>query len=1027
MRSPGNHVVTNPTSDTNEIGIQDNTDISEICFEKYISEGFVDKKDINHQDVSKILKQIRIKNLNNIIIGHLNVNSLVPKLDAIKTIIPGNIDIMIFSETKLDVSYPTAQLMIEGFKKPFRLDRDYSNGGGILIYIRSDIPSTLKSSHLFPEEIEGMFIEINLRKSKWLLFGTYHPPSQDDNYYFSAIGRALDIYTSKYDKIILAGDFNAEEKEKIFKNFLELYNLKSLVKDKTCFKSLQNPSCVDLFLTNCNRSFQYTKAISTGCSDCHKMVVTVLKTTYKKAKPKEIVYRSLKNFDKDIFREQLRRKLEKCDNYSLFEKYFLETYNEHAPIKKKVVRANEVPYMTKALKKAIATRSRLENRYYREKTDDSKTAYTKQRNYCSRLYKKERKKFYANLDKKHITDNKLFWRTMKPFFSDKGVENGGITLVDNDVIISDDQKAAETLNNFFSDAVPSLNVSIPSEVTTDTTVVNDTIETIILKFSNHPSILSINKNVKKGIFSFIGTDMEGIAVELKSLDEKKACMSSSIPPKVLKENGCVCAEPLKSIINSGISNGNFDDSLKRADLIPLHKLDDTTNKKNYRGISLLPVVSKIFEKIIQKQIGAYMDLFLSPFLCGYRKGFNAQHALLSMLEKWRISLDKGGYGGAVLMDLSKAFDTINHELLIAKLHAYGFDRDALKLIKSYLSNRWQRTKINLSFSSWSELTTGVPQGSVLGPLLFNIFINDLFFIVQDTNICNYADDNTLHTSDIRIDELMEKLEFAVEKALDWFEHNGMKLNSGKCHLLVCGHKYESMICKIGTAQVIEEHSVKLLGISIDAELTFESHLKSICKKASAKLNALSRLCTILPFYRRKLLMNAFFDSQFSHCPLVWMFHSRSINTKINNLHYRALRMIYQDDTASFNELLIKDGSVTIHQKNLQSLAIELFKVANGIAPSIMNDILSINKNLGTENVSASTRSQSLFYNPVNPKNVNNGLQTLRCIGPKIWNIVPDDIKSATSIPIFKNRIRQWKPSKCPCRLCLEYIPNLGFI
>ena len=155
MRSPETHVITNPTSDTNEIGIQDKTDISEICFQKYISEGFVDKKDINHQDVSKILKQIRINNLNNVIIGHLNVNSLVPKLDAIKTIIPGNIDVMIFSETKLDDSYPTAQLMIEGFKKPFRLDRDYSNGGGILIYVKSDIPSTLKCSHLFPDEIEG--------------------------------------------------------------------------------------------------------------------------------------------------------------------------------------------------------------------------------------------------------------------------------------------------------------------------------------------------------------------------------------------------------------------------------------------------------------------------------------------------------------------------------------------------------------------------------------------------------------------------------------------------------------------------------------------------------------------------------------------------------------------------------------------------------------------------------------------------------------------------------------------------------
>ena len=184
--------------------------------------------------------------------------------------------------------------------------------------------------------------------------------------------------------------------------------------------------------------------------------------------------------------------------------------------------------------------------------------------------------------------------------------------------------------------------------------------------------------------------------------------------------------------------------------------------------------------------------------------------------------------------MSKAFDTINHDLLIAKLHAYGFDNSALKLIKSYLSNRWQRTKINTSFSSWSELIVGVPQGSVLGPLLFNIFINDFFFIVKDTDVCNYVDDNTLYTSDMCLEDLMEKLECSVKSAINWFECNGIILNSSKCHLLVCGHKFESMICKIGNAQVIETHKVKLLGISIDSKLTFENHMNSICKKASQK-------------------------------------------------------------------------------------------------------------------------------------------------------------------------------------------------
>jgi len=170
------------------------------------------------------------------------------------------------------------------------------------------------------------------------------------------------------------------------------------------------------------------------------------------------------------------------------------------------------------------------------------------------------------------------------------------------------------------------------------------------------------------------------------------------------------------------------------------KGDDTKVMKNYRPVSIL----YIYEKLLQKQISTHMEKYLSPFLCGYRKENSTQQALLSMIENWKLSLDNKGYAGAVLMDLSKAFDTLDHELLLAKLQAYGFSKDALLLINNYLSNRWQRTKIDTNYSSLAKLLLGVPQGSVLGPLLFNIYINDLFYIIEQTNICNFADDTTLY-------------------------------------------------------------------------------------------------------------------------------------------------------------------------------------------------------------------------------------------------------------------------------------------
>ena len=183
----------------------------------------------------------------------------------------------------------------------------------------------------------------------------------------------------------------------------------------------------------------------------------------------------------------------------------------------------------------------------------------------------------------------------------------------------------------------------------------------------------------------------------------------------------MCSPVLANIWNEELLlNKNFPENLKLADVTPIFKKKDKTFVENYRPVSVLPTVSKIFERIMQKQITDYIGKFLSPFLCGYRKGFSTQYALLSLIERWRLCLDKQGFAGALLMDLSKAFDTINHELLIAKLHAYGFSIEALEVLLSYLQDRWQRVKINTTFSSWIQLLQGVPQGLVLGPMLFNI-------------------------------------------------------------------------------------------------------------------------------------------------------------------------------------------------------------------------------------------------------------------------------------------------------------------
>ena len=271
------------------------------------------------------------------------------------------------------------------------------------------------------------------------------------------------------------------------------------------------------------------------------------------------------------------------------------------------------------------------------------------------------------------------------------------------------------------------------------------------------------------------------------------------------------------------------------------------------------------------------------------------------------------------------------------------------------------------------------------------------------------------------------METSASLVIEWFTNNYMKLNESKCHLLLCGNKEEVIIAKIGSASVIETHEVKLLGVIINRELRFKNHINFIYKKAGKKLNALARLCNLISFDKRRIIMKAFVLSQFSFSPLIGMFLDRNLNARIDALHFRALKMVYRDNDSSFKELLIRDKSVTVHHKNIHFLAIELYKVKHDISLSYFMTEIFKQRIIPDDSVISGLRYQSDFYNYVNPKSVHYGLETLRSFGPKIWNILPDNIKTSTTLSLFKKYIKTWIPVNCPCRLCKVFLPGIGFI
>ena len=453
------------------------------------------------------------------IIGTLNINSISSKFDDLKVLISGVIDILIITETKLDETYPISQFHIDGYSMPYRLDRN-RNGGGVIIYVRKDIPSKILRKHFFPNDIEGIFVELNFRKSKWLLCGTYHPPSQSDQYYFDNIDKALDVYC-QYEKIMLVGDFNAQIGEKCFDDFLFQHELRSVNDRPTCYKNPDKPSCIDFILTNSPLSFHKSNCLFTGLSDCHKLVLPVFKTTFSKSKPKEIIYRNFKKFNEKDFNQELRGRLstELVDNYSSFENVFIDVLNRYVTIKKKVIRANHAPYVTKALRKAIMKRSQLEKIYFKKRTQESFKKYKKQKNYCSRLYKRERKSFFESIDSSKITDNKTFWKNIQPFFSEKRKIVNKITLVnENENILSNDKVVADEINSFFKNATKNLGITENTYIVDNSNGITDPVNKAIDKFKNHPSILLIQRKVANdSTFSFNEASLSDIEKELRLL------------------------------------------------------------------------------------------------------------------------------------------------------------------------------------------------------------------------------------------------------------------------------------------------------------------------------------------------------------------------------------------------------------------------------------------------------------------------------------------------------------------------------
>lgn len=795
--------------------------------------------------------------------------------------------------------------------------------------------------------------------------------------------------------------------------FLDIYSLKNLIKDKTCFFR-DHESSIDVILTNRHRKIFNSQSFEVGLSDCHKLIGTYLRTHMVRLKAKEITYRSFKNLDRGALLRDLSNGFTDliCENSNTalenIVKLITKSLDKHAPLKKKTIRGNQNRFMNKDLSKAIMKRSRLKSKYQKSKNTSDRIKYKKQRNLCTKLRDKAIKLDFQNSFSNLKTKSKPFFDIMKPYMTNKGALCcNDITLLEEGEIITDDNDIANIFIDYYTNIVE-LTSGKPPSFLADTLPPGTNFDEIIVKISetykNHPSIKCIyNKKRSDNKFSFKPVTVEEVNKLLKSLDTKKAIGIDGIPPIILKLSADIIAKPLTDSINKSIADNDFPTLAKIAIILPFFKKDERSNKNNYRPVSVLSSLSKIFGKILQNQISTFMENLLSPYVSAYRKGFSTQHVLIRLIEEWKKGLDENYVVGSVLMDLSKAFDCIPHDLLIAKLNAYGFEKSALKYIYSYLKGRRQGVKINGTQSKFTTLLSGVPQGSIVGPLLFNIFINDFYYFFTSSSLYGFADDNSLSAKSKRLDDLKAKLTQESMVAIKWLKDNQMLANPSKFQAMFLTKSKEHIKTTICIDdQIIEsKSSVELLGVEIDDKLKFESHINKISNKAGGQLNSLHRFKKYLSPVAKKLSINSFILSNFTYCPLVWHFCPAKSRNKIEQIKNRAIKFLGGNENFIFGS-----NSSSMEVKRLRTLALEIHKTINKLNPPYMQEIF--NKTLNR-------KSERLQYN-IETKRFNQvkyGKNSLRVLGPILWNSLPNSEKSQTSFDKFKKFISGWGKYQCP--------------
>jgi len=935
---------------------------------------------------------------------HVNSRSLTPKLEEIDSLlIQLPVKILAITETWLDQSTtpPPALPDYSFVHKP----RNKGRGGGVALFIRKEFQFHIlepPSTCLTHTTYESLFICIPQDKGTDLIVGViYRPPGTNLTLFNDEFNVLLADITNSKKEIILAGDFNIDllkadkhEQTKMFYNYMTSYQILPTISKPTRITDLTS-SLIDNIFTNQWNKVNASSIIVTDISD-HLPIMVRLNLNMPKCNKMETKnQRKTGKLEMEYFQLLLSEInwteiTTACANedanmaYNNFITNYKNAYNKAFPLyspTKSKKRQNNQPWMTSGLLNSCKKKNKLYLKFIKQPNETNKKNFIIYRNKFKTTKKKAELLYYEIEFQKYSNNLKKQWQIIRSILRTDN-KASRIDLVDsNGVMIEDDETIANKFNSYFTSIPQNLAEKIPSSPNSYNKYMKSPCDnSLALYLTNPEEIINISCSIKP-------THSSGL---------------DDIDPMIALPLIKSIAQPLSEIINCSFSTGVVPDELKLAKIVPIFKQGNKEDLTNYRPISVLPVFSKILEKIMYERLNNHLikNDILYSMQHGFRSGHSTAMSLINLQEQITTAIDNNEFSVGIFIDLAKAFDTVDHGILLKKLQHYGIRGVTHQWFSSYLTNRNQQVICNGILSKFQQVKYGVPQGSNLGPLLFLIYINDLPNTSTILNFIIFADDTNVFHSHKSLDELYQIINHEITYVVDWFRINKLSLNINKTNFILF-RSHRKLIPEISIQLLIDGNIIpqvsttKFLGIHIDQHLNWSEHIKIISMKIAKNTGILNRLASYVP---QQVLLNLYYSLIYPYLAygnIVWASNYMHRLHKINILQKRAVRIIARVlPSTHTSQFFSRFKILRLNQINTIQISEFMYRHKHKLLPSVFNDYFNVTSDTHTY-LTRQVESYRGIYARTNTR-----LFALRSTGPSVWNNIPVSTRHLPNLNLF---------------------------